>query len=260
MDKKMFLDKIVAQKRKELEQRQKAIPLSELELAIAQKPAPLDLASALTGDGISLITEVKRASPSRGDLNPALDPVGLASTYARCGAAAVSVLTEERYFKGSGQDLEAVKNALPEVPVLRKDFILKPYHIVEARAWGADAILLIAAILEDARLKELIVLSHKLGMHCLVEVHNEDELKRALECDAKLIGINNRNLDTLEVDINVTQKLRPLIPPGCTVVSESGIKGREDMEKLKGWGVDAVLIGEALVTAEDIPAKIKELL
>jgi len=128
----MFLDKIVAEKQKELEQRQKAVPLPRLEAAIEEKPAPLDLASALNGDGISLIAEVKRASPSKGALNPGLDPVELARTYARCSAAAVSVLTEQRYFRGSGQDLEAVKNALPDVPVLRKDFILKPYQLFEA--------------------------------------------------------------------------------------------------------------------------------
>jgi indole-3-glycerol phosphate synthase len=256
----MFLDKIVAEKQKELEQRQKTVPLSRLEDAIKQRPAPLDLAEALAGDGVSLIAEVKRASPSKGALNPNLDAVALAKTYARCGAAAISVLTESKYFMGSGSDLEAIKNALPNVPVLRKDFILEPYQLVEARACGADAILLIVAILDYVTLQHLVAESHRLGMQCLLEVHNEDELKRALKCDAQLIGVNNRNLDTLEVDISVTQKLRPLIPPERIVVSESGIKRREDIEKLKDWGVDAVLIGEALVTAGDIPAKIKELL
>jgi indole-3-glycerol phosphate synthase len=256
----MFLDKIVAEKRKELQKRQKAVPLSALEDAIAQKPAPIDLAEALKGDGVSLIAEIKRASPSKGDLNLNLDAVELAKTYARCGAKAISVLTEENYFKGSGQDLAAVKKALPNVPVLRKDFILDPYQLYEARAWGADAVLLIVAILEDNVLRHLIAESQRSGMQCLVEVHNEAELKRALKCDARLIGINNRNLPTMVVDINVTQRLRPLIPPGRTVVSESGIKGRDDIQKLKDWGVDAVLIGEALVTAGDIPARIKELL
>jgi indole-3-glycerol phosphate synthase len=256
----MFLDKIVALKRKELAERQKAVPLSALEDAIKQQPAPIDLAKALKGDGVSLIAEIKRASPSKGDLNVNLDVVALAKTYARCGAKATSVLTEENYFKGSGKDLEAVKKALPNVPVLRKDFILDPYQLYESRAWGADAMLLIVAILDDSVLRHLIAVSHKLGMQCLVEVHNENELNRALKFDAKIIGINNRNLQTLEVDINITKKLRPLIPPQHTVVSESGIKGREDVEKLKDWGVDAVLIGEALVTASDIPTKIKELL
>ncbi len=256
----MFLDKIVAQKRKELEQRQKAIPMFELEATIETKPAPLDLASALSGPGISLIAEVKRASPSRGALNPGLNAVELAKTYTRCGAAAISVLTESSYFMGSGQDLEAVKRELPHVPVLRKDFILDPYQLVEARAWGADAVLLIVAILDNVTLQHLVAESHRLGMQCLLEVHNGDELKRALKYDARLIGINNRNLDTLEVDLNITKELRPLIPPGRLAVSESGIKGREDIRKLRAWGVDAVLIGAALVTADDIPAKIKELL
>ena len=256
----MFLDKIIALKGKELEQRQKAVPLSDLETAIEQRPAPLDLAAVLSAEGVSLIAEVKRASPSRGALDPGLDAVELAKTYAGCGATAISVLTEPNYFMGSGKDLEEVKNALPHIPILRKDFILEPYQLFESRAWGADAILLIVAILDDTVLKELITLSHKLGMHCLLEVHNETELKRALECDTQLIGINNRNLHTLVVDIDVTKRLRPLIPPELLVVSESGIKGREDMEKLKAWGIDAVLIGAALVTADDVPTKIKELL
>ena len=256
----MFLDKIVAEKLSELEQRQKTVPLSELKAAIREKPSPLDLAAALKGEGISLIAEVKRASPSKGVLNSELDPVKLARTYLQGGATAISVLTEERYFMGSGKDLEAVKNALPAVPVLRKDFILKPYQVFESRAWGADAILLITAILDDSELKELLSLSHKLGMQCLVEVHNKEELKRALAGGAKIIGINNRDLDTLAVDINVTKKLRPLIPSDRLVVSESGFKGWDDIEKLREWGINAVLIGEALVTAEDVSAKIKELL
>jgi indole-3-glycerol phosphate synthase len=256
----MFLDKIVKEKKKELEERQKATPLSALEDAIKHQPKPLDLAAALSGEGLSLIAEVKRASPSKGVLNPDLDVVALARTYAENGAAAISVLTELNYFKGSGQDLEAVKNALPDVPVLRKDFILEPYQILEARAWGADAVLLIVAILDDITLQHLVAESHRLGMQCLLEGHNEAELKRALKCDARLIGINNRNLDTMKVDINVTKELSRLVPPECLVVSESGIKGRDDIEKLKAWGVDAVLIGEALVTASNIPARIKELL
>ena len=160
----MFLDKIVAEKRKELQERQKAVPLSALEDAIKQQPAPIDLAAALKGDGLSLIAEIKRASPSKGDLNVNLDAVALAKTYAENGAAAISVLTEEHYFKGSGQDLEAVKKALPDVPVLRKDFILDPYQLYEARAWGADAVLLIAAILDDNVLRHLIAESQRLGM------------------------------------------------------------------------------------------------
>ena len=256
----MFLDRIVAEKLDELEQRQKIVPLPELRAAIKEKPLPLDLAAALAGDSLCLIAEVKRASPSRGVLCPNLDPVKLADTYAQCSAAAISVLTESRYFGGSREDLEAIRHQLPNIPLLRKDFILEPYQIFESRAWGADAVLLIVAILDDTGLEELLSLSHDLGMQCLVEVHNEEELKRALAHDAEIIGINNRDLDTMAVDINVTRRLRPLIPPGRIVVSESGIKGRGEMQKLKEWGVDAVLIGEALVTANDVAAKIKELL
>jgi len=256
----MFLDKIVAEKIDEIKQRQKSFPLPELEAAIKEKPSPLDLAAALKGDDLRLIAEIKRASPSRGVLSPNLDPVKLAQTYAQCGAAAISVLTESRYFGGSGEDLEAIRRELPKIPLLRKDFILKPYQIYESRAWGADALLLIVAILDDSQLKELLSLSHELGMKCLVEVHNEEELKRALAINAEIIGINNRHLDTMAVDINVTQNLRPLITPGQIAVSESGIKGREDIQRLRELGVNAVLIGEALVTASDVAAKIKELL
>jgi len=256
----MFLDKIVAEKLDEIKQRQKITPLAELEAAIKEKPTPLDMAAALSGDSLCLIAEIKRASPSRGVLSPNLDPVKLAQTYAQCGAAAISVLTESRYFGGSGEDLEAIRRELPKIPLLRKDFILKPYQIYESRAWGADALLLIVAILDDSQLKELLSLSHELGMKCLVEVHNEEELKRALAINAEIIGINNRHLDTMAVDINVTQNLRPLITPGQIAVSESGIKGREDIQRLRELGVNAVLIGEALVTASDVAAKIKELL
>ncbi len=255
----MFLDRIVAEKLDELEQRQKITPLPQLKAAIKEKPLPLDLAAALKGDSLRLIAEVKRASPSKGALRPDLEPVELAETYARCGAAAISVLTERRYFGGSGADLEAIRRHLPHIPLLRKDFILKSYQVFEARAWGADALLLIAAILDEAKLKELLSLSHDLGMQCLVEVHNEPELERALACDGKIIGINNRDLDTMTVDLNVTRQLRPLIPHERIVVSESGLKRRGDIDKLKEWRVDAVLIGEALVTADDVAAKIKEL-
>lgn len=255
----MFLDKIVAQKLAELEEGQKIVPLLELEAAVREKAPPLDMAAALKGDNLRLIAEVKRASPSRGVLQPDLDAVRLAQTYARCGAAAISVLTEAHYFRGSGEDLVAIRRQLPKTPLLRKDFILKPYQVFESRAWGADALLLIVAILDDSELEELLSLSHELGMQCLVEVHNEDELKRALVRDARIIGINNRNLDTMAVDINVTKRLRPLIPSDRLVVSESGIKGRGDVQKLRELGVNAVLIGEALVTASDVAAKIKEL-
>jgi indole-3-glycerol phosphate synthase len=256
----MFLDKIIAEKLKEVERRQRAFPLPKLRVAIMERPAPLDLAAAISGDSLCLIAEVKRASPSRGAIRADLDPVKLASSYAKGGAAAISVLTESRYFGGSREDLESIKRALPYIPILRKDFILKPYQVFESCAWGADAILLIVAILDDNELEELLSLSHALGMQCLVEVHNRDELERALACNARIIGINNRDLDTMTVDINVTGQLRPPIPRGRIVVSESGIKGRDEVQKLKEWKVNAMLVGETLVTADDVVAKIKELL
>jgi indole-3-glycerol phosphate synthase len=256
----MFLDKIVAEKLQEVERRQQAFPLPKLRAAIMERPAPLDLAAAISGDSLRLIAEVKRASPSRGVMRADLDPVKLASSYAKGGAAAISVLTESRYFRGSREDLEFIKRALPHIPLLRKDFILKPYQVFESCAWGADAMLLIVAILDDNELEELLSLSHALGMQCLVEVHNRNELERALASNARIIGINNRDLDTMKVDINVTRQLRPPIPRGRIVVSESGIKGRDEVQKLKEWKVNAILVGEALVTADDVVAKIKELI
>jgi indole-3-glycerol phosphate synthase len=183
----------------------------------------------------------------------------LARTYAEGGAAAISVLTEANYFMGSNEHLAAIKEVVG-LPLLRKDFIFDPYQVYESRAYGADALLLVAAILSQEQLKDLVSLSHGLGLGCLVEVHNEGEMERAVHSDAEIIGINNRDLNTFTVDINTTRRLRPLVPKGKIIVSESGIRSRKDVEKLRRWGVDAVLVGEALVTASDIRAKMKELL
>lgn len=258
----MILDQIVADKKVELEARKRAIPLFEVEKEIARQPAPLDFAKALRGKGVRLIAEVKRASPSKGLIRADFDPLGIARTYAENGASAISVLTEARYFQGSLSYLPEIKTALgnKQIPLLRKDFLTDPYQIYESRANGADALLLIVAILTEAKLNELHGLAHQLGMGCLVEVHNESELKIALESNAGVIGINNRDLTTFETDLTTTERLRPLIPEDKIVVSESGIKDRRDMEKLRGWGVDAVLIGESLMASRDIAAKMKELL
>jgi indole-3-glycerol phosphate synthase len=256
----MFLDRIVAEKLEKTAHRQKATPLAELEAVIKEKPSPIDMASALDKDRLCLIAEVKRESPSAGVLAADLDSVKLARTYAQCGAAAISILTDSPYFGGSLEDLGAIRQGLPTTPLLRKDFILKPYQLFESRAWGADAVLLIVAILDDTGLEELLSVSHGLGMRCLIEVHNEYELERALKNEALIIGINNRNLDTMTVDLDVTRRLRPLVPSGRIVVSESGIKGRQDVQKLQEWKVNAMLVGGALVTAGDVEAKVKELL
>jgi len=254
-----MLDKIVSQKREEVEQRKKIAPTTYLQERIARQKPALDLALALKGDHIRLIAEVKQASPSQGSLSPNLNPTKLARTYAEGGAAAISVLTEANYFMGSIEHLAAIKEVV-EIPLLRKDFIFDLYQVYESRAYGADALLLIAAILSPGQLKELVSLSRSLGLRCLVEVHNKGEVERAILSEAEIIGINNRDLDTFVVDINTTRRLRPLIPKQKIVVSESGIKSQKDMEKLRKWRVDAVLVGEALVTAGDVRAKMKEFL
>ena len=254
-----MLDKIIAQKREEVEQRKKAAPLTYLQERIVDQKLPLDLAPALKGDHIRLIAEVKKASPSRGLLSPNLDPTELAQTYVEGGAAAISVLTEESYFMGSIEHLAAIREAV-ELPLLRKDFIFDSYQVYESRAYGADALLLIAAILSQGQLKELVSLSRSLGLRCLVEVHSQREVEMVVLSEAEIIGINNRDLDTFTVDITTTRRLRPLIPQERIVISESGIRSKRDIEKLGKWGVDAVLVGEALVTANDIPAKMKELI
>jgi indole-3-glycerol phosphate synthase len=254
-----MLDKIIAQKMEEIEQRRKAAPLTYLQERIGGQKPPLDLAPALKGDHIRLIAEVKKASPSRGLLSPNLSPTELARTYAEGGAAAISVLTEENYFMGSIEQLAAIKEVVG-LPLLRKDFIFDPYQVYESRAYGADALLLITAVLSQGQLKELISLSHRLGLGCLVEVHSEDEVERAVLSGAEIIGINNRDLNSLAVDINTTRRLRPLVPREKIAVSESGIRSRKDIERLERWRVDAVLVGEALVTAGDARCKMKELL
>jgi indole-3-glycerol phosphate synthase len=254
-----MLDKIIAQKREEVEQIKDVANITYLQERIARQKPPLDLALALKGDHIRLIAEVKQASPSRGMLSPNFNPIKLAQTYAEGGAAAISVLTEANYFMGSIEHLGAIKEVVG-LPLLRKDFIFDPYQVYESRAYGADALLLIAAILSQEQLKELISLSHSLGLRCLVEVHNEAEVERAVVTEAEIIGINNRDLNTLSIDINMTRRLRPLIPQERIVVSESGIKNKRDIGKLRKWRVDAVLVGEALVTAGDVLAKMQELL
>ena len=235
------------------------MPLSLLEKRIAHQQAPRDFALALGGDHTRLIAEVKRSSPSRGVLCPNFNPVELAQSYAQGGAAAISVLTEANYFEGSIDYLAAIREEV-RLPLLRKDFIFDPYQVYESSAYGADALLLIVAILSQEQLEELLSLSHSLGLRCLVEVHSEDEVERALLSQARIIGINNRDLNAFTVDINTTHRLRPLIPQQRIVVSESGIRSQGDVEKLRGWGVNAVLVGEALVTASDIQNKVRELI
>ena len=256
-----ILKEILAAKREEIAQRRAQASQVELEQRIAQMPSPLNFSGALWGEGVRLIAEVKKASPSRGLLRADFDPVSLARTYAESGAAAVSVLTD-LHFQGTIEHLLAVKEALTPlgVPVLRKDFTLDSYQIYEARAHGADALLLIVAVLGKARLGELLSVAKDLWVQCLVEVHDEQELQTALEAGAEIIGINNRDLRTFQTDIAVTQALAPKVPRGKVLVSESGIASREDVVRLGRLGVHAVLVGEALVTAPDVGARVQELL
>ena len=253
-----MLDRIVAYKKEELKQTKKTVPVAELEARIARRPETLDFAAALKGDHVSLIAEVKRASPSRGVLRQNFDPPALAKIYADNGAAAISVLTESKYFGGHIDHLAEIREAVT-IPLLRKDFIFDPYQVYESRAFGADALLLIVAILQIEQLTELLAMSHELGLSCLVEVHNENEVEKALRSGAQIIGINNRDLRTFDVDFNTTKRLRKLIPADKIVVSESGVSGRQDIDNLKKLGVNAALVGEALLTAADIEAKLREL-
>ncbi|MFC1993411.1 indole-3-glycerol phosphate synthase TrpC [Chloroflexota bacterium] len=258
----MILEQILADNLPELETKKRDFPLEELKRAASEQPLPLKFASALRGNRIQLIAEVKKASPSIGTIRADFNPMDIAQTYAGNGASAISVLTETRYFQGSLNHLKDIRNAMGNkgLPLLRKDFIHDTYQVYESRAYGADGLLLIVAILKPETLDELLRLSEQLGMSCLVEVHNEAELEVALNSRAKVIGINNRDLRTFTVDLSTTERLRPLIPQDRIVVSESGIKNRGDMEKLRQWSVDAVLVGECLLSAPNIAAKMKELL
>jgi indole-3-glycerol phosphate synthase len=256
-----ILDRIVAHKRDELAAAMSAAPLASLDARLAEAPPARDFVGALRGPGVSLIAEVKKASPSKGLLRADFDPVALARTYAGAGAAAISVLTDERHFQGSLAHLAAVRDSLPGgPPLLRKDFLFDPYQVYEARCHGADAVLLIAAILEDAPMANLRTLAKTLGMAALVEVHDEREMERALAAGAELVGINNRDLRTFETDLAVTERLRPLAPAATPVVAESGIFTRDDIRRLAAAGVQAVLIGEALVTSADPGGKIREIM
>ena len=256
-----ILDKIVAESAAALELHKQMHPLHEVERAARLREPARNLAHALRSNGVSVIAEIKKSSPSKGMFNRRFEPIKLASAYVAGGASAISVLTEPRYFGGSLGILQRVVYALGDdrPPILRKDFIVEPYQVFEARACGADCVLLIVALLDGRLLRELLQLSHELGMYCLVEVHNKAELDRALENGALIIGVNNRDLQTFNVDLKTFEQLRPRIPEGYIVVSESGIHGREDVERLRTVGVDAVLVGEALMTADDVGAKLEEL-
>jgi indole-3-glycerol phosphate synthase len=255
----MILDEIVAHKRGEVARAKETVPLDELQERIERVSPPRDFRTALRLEGISLIAEVKRSSPSRGDMLPGIDAVELAALYEQCGARAVSVLTDEKFFKGNLDDLKNVRQNL-KIPCLRKEFVIDEYQIYEARAAQADAILLIVRILSDEQLKDYQALAISLGMQTLVETHTAAEIERAMNMRAHIIGINNRDLDTLKVDINTTMELKRQVPGGYVLVSESGIHTRDQVKMLEDGGIDAILVGESLVTSGDIRGMIRELL
>jgi indole-3-glycerol phosphate synthase/phosphoribosylanthranilate isomerase len=256
----MFLDHIVTQTGIDLEQRKRELPLETLQRLAARQPEPRDLLAVLQRkQHVRLIAEVKRASPSKGLLAPHLDPVELARTYEMNGAAAISVLTEPHFFLGSPEHLMAIKQAV-SVPVLRKDFIINEYQVYEARAWGADAILLICAILDDIQLRHLLHRAHALGMTCLVEVHSREEAELAVAAGAAVIGVNSRDLVTFQVHPHLIRELRPLIPADRVVVAESGIHHAADARRLARYDIQAMLVGESLVVSQDIPAQMRSLL
>lgn len=259
------LDQIMTWKRQEVPKQMELAPLSQVQAFARLVPKALDFAGALTAQrGASLIAEVKRASPSKGLIAKEWAPELIGETYARNGAAAISCLTDAKYFQGSLEYLTAIKERLrevkKEVPVLRKEFIYHEYQVYEARMAGADAILLIVSVLSDNELKRLHQLSESLGMGVLVEVHDEAEVERALKVGARIIGVNNRNLKTFEVDINNTARMRALLPPGKIVVGESGIRNTDDVRAMAEMGCDAILVGETFckLPQRDRASKVRE--
>jgi indole-3-glycerol phosphate synthase len=259
-----ILEQILRDKAEEVAERRRCRPLVELRSQLRDLPPARDFLAALrpnpATEGLPcVIAELKKASPSRGVIRPDFDPVPIAQSYAANGAAALSVLTDEKYFQGRLAFLEAISQAIP-LPLLRKDFTIDGYQVYEARAARADAILLIAAAVESGPLQDLQALAQELGMAALIEVHTLEELERILPLNPRLVGINNRDLNTFHTSIDTTLRLRPLIPPGVVVVSESGINTAADMVRLQEKGVHAFLIGESLMRAEDPGLKLRELL
>lgn len=267
MNQPTYLDRILDHKREELARQQLKVPLADIQRRAESAPPPRPFSAALRHpDRLALIAEVKHKSPSKGVLVPNFDPQRLARTYLANGADALSILTDVRFFGGSLQYLKAIRElqdreGLPSAPLLRKDFLLDPYQVYEARAYGADALLLIVAALPDEQLRALLDLTEQLGMEALVEVHDEAELDRALAAGALTIGVNNRDLRTFEVDLHTTERLAARLPT-CdrpVLVGESGIRDHTDLDRLRAAGADAILVGEAIVTAPDVAARVREL-
>lgn len=255
----MILDEILKRRKEQLLREKEAVSLSEIiRIATAITAPTRGFKEALAGNDISFICEVKKASPSKGIIAEDFKPVEIAKSYEKAGASAISVLTEEFYFKGQSDYLKKISREV-SIPILRKDFIFDTYQIYEARIIGADAILLIAGILSIDRIIQFQKIANSLGLDCLVEVHDEHELEKALKSDCDIIGINNRNLKTFDVDLNTTKTLGSLINPQKIIVSESGIKTYNDVSFIKECGARAVLVGETLMRSENISKTLNEL-
>lgn len=255
----MILNKIISQKKKDLEKEKADIPLDVLLSHINGNEQIQDFRSSITSKkGLSIIGEVKKASPSKGVIRKAFKPVEIAGMFIENEVEAISVLTEEHYFQGNSQYLIQIRE-ITDIPILRKDFIIDDYQIFQSKVLGADAILLIVAVLDAKKLQQFQNIAKDIGLQCLVEVHDEEELEIALAVGSDIIGINNRNLGTFETTLETTAKLFGKIPKEKTVISESGIHTRADMKYLEEIGVDGVLIGESLMRAESIGSKIQEL-
>lgn len=256
---KTILDRIVAARRESVSHRKRVLPDVALKFAVQKQAAARDFAAALSRPGCNVIAELKKASPSLGLIRENYEPVSLARSLEAAGAAALSVLTEEEFFQGSLADLKDVKKAV-SIPILRKDFIVDPWQVWEARAAGADSFLLIVAVLSDELLAELLALGRELGMEPLVEVHSREELARANAASAKIIGVNNRDLRDFKVSLQTSFDLVQEIPENAVAVSESGLHNREDIERLRSAGFDAFLIGERVMKQADPGVGLKELL
>ncbi len=257
---KMFLERVAAIKRKEIDQRKASVNLGEMKEKISKLPPPKNLLESIVRNGpMALIAEIKQASPSAGIIHARADIPGIACAYQSAGACAISVLTEAHFFGGELSHLRQVRDVV-SIPILQKDFIIDPFQIYEGRAAGADAVLLIAAMLDPEQLREFAGVAQSLGLVPLVEVHDEGDLEKISGLDFPLIGVNNRNLKTLGVDLETTFRLLDRIRPETVVISESGIKGREDVERLRKAGVKAILVGEVLMRAPDPAKKVRELL
>lgn len=253
-----LLRRLVAEAEAEVQRRRAAMPEAELERLAAALPAPRNFRTALRGDRLQVIAEAKARTPLMGVLSEDYSPSRLAAVYTQAGAAALSVLCQETSFGGRPEHL-AEARAVTDLPIMRKDFVVTEHQVLEARAYGADALLLIAAALEPRRLEELLALTRALGLEALVEVHDELEVRTAIAAGARIIGVNHRDLTTFEVDIGLTERLRPLLPAAVVLVAESGIHTAEDARRMREAGADAILVGEALMRASDPAARLHEL-